>query len=171
MSRTILQRLAIMLLIAAVAAPATAAPAAPQTSARTAEADTVRARRLAYNQAIAGRHPEAMADFLTPGFVQMSSNGVITIGSDKVRARYDAEEFGNPAFIGYDRQPDTVAISANGRFAIERGHWRGRFRTATGGETGNTGLYQAIWIKQDGVWRLRSESYGRLTCASESDCP
>jgi ketosteroid isomerase-like protein len=160
------------LALAALAVPAGAAPPPPRPPAsESAEAQTVRARRLAYNKAIADRSAEAMAGFLTPGFVQLSSNGAITIGSDQVRARYAKEEFNNPAFIEYDRQPDTVAISANSRFAIERGHWRGRFRDGKGGETGNTGLYQAVWIKQDGVWRVRTESYGRLTCASESDCP
>ncbi len=168
-----LPRLALTLLCAAMAAPMLAAPAQPsaQSAAQDAEAGAVRARRLAYNRAIADRSAEAMAGFLTPGFVELASNGAITIGSDKVRARYADDQFKNPAFIEFDRQPDTVAISANGRFAIERGHWRGRFRDGKGGETGNTGLYQAVWIKQDGVWRVRSESYGRLTCASESECP
>lgn len=167
-----LQLLTLALLLAVFAAPAAIAlPATDQEAIETTEAEAVRGRRLAYNRVIADRRPDAMADFLTPGFVQLSSNGAITIGADNVRARYADEEFRNPAFIAYDRQPDTVAISANGRFAIERGHWRSRFRDAKGGETGNTGLYQAIWIRQDGVWRIRTESYGRLTCASESDCP
>lgn len=164
---TIAIRAALALMLAA--APALAAPCDPADSHP--EAAVVRARRLAYNQAIAGRRASDMPGFVTPGFVQLSSNGAITIGADKVQALYAGQEFRDPAFIAYDRQPDSVAISANGRFAIERGHWRGRFRDGKGGETGNTGLYQAGWLKEGGVWRVRTESYVRLTCASESDCP
>ena len=65
----------------------------------------------------------------------------------------------------------TVAISDNGRFAVERGHWRGRFHQADGGIAGNSGLHQAGWIKRGGVWLIRTESYIRLHCLSESDCP
>lgn len=166
------RRLIPLVLLVMLATPATAGPpAAAPAAARDAEAAVVRARRLAYNHAIADRSAAAMAGFLVPGMVQLSSNGAITIGAENVRKIYVGDEFLNPAFIAYDRQPDRIAISANGRFAIERGHWRGRFRDGKGGETGNTGLYQAVWIKQDGIWRIRTESYGRLTCANESDCP
>ena len=42
---------------------------------------------------------------------------------------------------------------------------------ADGKVNGNTGLYQAGWIKRQGVWLIRTESYVRLHCADENDCP
>jgi len=135
------------------------------------DAAQVRERRLAYGAAIAARQPDRMRDVIAADMVQLSSNGQVQAGRDAIVASYAASEFTDPAFIAYERIPDSVDISANGRFAVERGHWRGRFRQPDGTVTGNSGLYQAGWIKRDGVWLIRTESYVRLTCASESDCP
>lgn len=131
----------------------------------------VRERRLAYNAAIMARQPSAMRAFLAEDMVQLSSNGQTTIGREAVVQGYEANEFRNPNFIAYDRQPQSVVISENRRFAIERGRWNGRFRQAGGRIAGNWGLYQAGWIKRDGTWLVRTESYIRLKCADESDCP
>ena len=135
------------------------------------DAAQVRARRLAYSAAIAARDPQKMQDYMAEDFVQLLSNGTTTISRQAVIDGYVAQEFRNPDFIAYERIPDTVAISDNGRFAIERGHWRGRFRQKNGRIDGNNGLYQAGWIKRDGVWLVRTESYVRLHCADEQDCP
>ena len=130
----------------------------------------IRARRIAYNETIASRQAAAMTDFVTQGFVQLSSTGALVVGAEKVRDSYAMMEFSDPTFIAYYRKPDSITVSANGRFAVERGHWRGRFRDGRGGETGNTGMYQAGWIRQDGVWRVRTEHYVKLTCANPADC-
>ena len=131
----------------------------------------IRERRLAYTAAIQARQPDLMRRFLAEDMVQLSSNGEVIAGRETVVQSYSEHEFRNPAFIVYERTPDTVAISDNGRFAIERGHWRGRFRLPSGRITGNSGLYQAGWIKRGGVWLIRTESYVRLHCADENDCP
>lgn len=62
---------------------------------------------------------------------------------------YAGTEFKDPAFIAYDRRPDTVEISADCRRAVERGQWRARFRLPDGGEIGAAGLYQAGWTQLD----------------------
>lgn len=131
----------------------------------------VRERRLAYTAAIEARRPDLMRNFLAPEMVQLSSNGESEIGRDAVVLTYAKHEFLDPTFVVYERIPDTIDISENRRFAVERGHWRGRFRKPDGGFTGNSGLYQAGWIKRDGTWLIRTESYIRLHCADEKDCP
>ena len=135
------------------------------------DADTIKDRRLAYSAAIKARQPAAMRDYLTEDMVQLSSNGQAVIGRDALIQSYADTEFRNPLFISYERKPDKVVISGNGRFGVERGHWRGHFRQPDGTITGNTGLYQAGWIKREGVWLIRTESYVRLHCANENDCP
>lgn len=161
------------LLLATMAGPIAAATPPPpgKTASESAEAQVVRALRLAYNQALAERRTGDLTGFMVPSAVLMGSSGKLTVGAEKIRDGYAGTEFLDREFIAYDRQPDSIEISANGRFALERGHWRGRYHDGKDGETGNTGLYQAGWLKQDGTWRLRSEHYLRLTCASESDCP
>lgn len=131
----------------------------------------IRERRLAYTAAIQSRRPDLMAGFITEDMVQLSSNGDMVVGGKEVIKSYSEHEFRNPDFVVYERTPDTVTISDNGRFGVERGHWRGRFRVPGGGVTGNAGLYQAGWIKRGGIWLVRTESYVRLHCANENDCP
>ena len=133
--------------------------------------EQVRERRLAYTAAIEARRPDLMRSFLAPEMVQLSSNGDTEIGRDAVVLTYSKHEFLDRSFIVYERIPDSVEISENGRFAVERGHWRGRFRQPDGMIAGNSGLYQAGWIKRDGNWLIRTESYVRLHCLDEKDCP
>lgn len=133
--------------------------------------DQIRDRRLAYTAAIELRRPDLMRGFLSPEMVQLSSNGDSQVGRDAVVLTYSQHEFRDPSFIVYERIPDTINISENGRFAVERGHWRGRFRQPDGSVAGNSGLYQAGWIKRSGTWFIRTESYVRLHCSDEKDCP
>ena len=154
-------RLALVLLLPALVG---AAPARK-------DSGQIRERRLAYTAAIEARQPNVMRRFLAEDMVQLSSTAEVIAGSENVIKSYSEHEFHNPAFVAYERTPDTVAISDNGRFATERGHWRGRFRLPDGRITGNNGLYQAGWIKRAGVWLIRTESYVRLHCADENDCP
>ncbi len=135
------------------------------------DADQIRKQRLAYNAAIEARNPAAMADFLAPEMIELSSTGAITAKAAAVVKDYESVEFKNPNFIAYDRWPDSIEVSADGRFAVERGDWHGRFKTDQGSITGNSGRYQAGWIKRDGHWQIRTESYVKLTCAKADDCP
>jgi hypothetical protein len=153
--------------LAIIPAAALLAAAAPIST----DSAQVRERRLAYTAAIQARRPDLMRSFLATEIVQLSSNGEFESGRDAVMLSYSQHEFLDPSFIVYERIPDTIAISDNGRFAVERGHWRGRFHQPNGGITGNSGLYQAGWIKRDGTWFIRTESYVRLHCADEKDCP
>lgn len=155
-----------VLLVIVPAAALLASAASPIT-----DRQQVRDRRLAYTAAIQARRPDLMRGYLAPEMVQLSRNGDTQIGRDAVVLTYTQHEFLDSSFIVYDRNPDTVDISENGRFAVERGHWRGRFRRRDRSVTGNSGLYQASWIKRDGTWLIRTESYVRLHCADESDCP
>jgi ketosteroid isomerase-like protein len=137
---------------------------------RPADEKIIRQLRLDYNAAIAARDPKAMAKFCAPEMAEMASTGEVNLPASKVIADYINVEFKDPTFIGYERLTDTVEISPNGRFAVERGHWRGRFKSASGAETGSQGLYQAGWIKRDGTWQVRSEAYVKLVCRDEGNC-
>ena len=166
--------LAAVALVGNTGAPSSVAPSRAKASAAapvTKDLSQIRERRFAYTAAIKSRQPDLMRNFLAPEMVQLSSTGKTVIGQEAVAQSYSETEFRNPAFIVYERIPDTITISENGRFAAERGHWRGRFRLPDGNIGGNSGLYQAGWIKRDAVWWIRTESYVRLHCASENDCP
>ena len=153
-------------LVLALVAPALLAGTVAQSDRK-----IIRERRLAYTSAIEARQPDRMRDFIAPEVVQVSSSGAVLSTREVVVESYRKTEFSNPAFVLYERIPETIAISDNRRFAVERGRWRGRFRQPDGKITGNSGLYQAGWIKRDGVWLIRNEHYVRLRCADETDCP
>ena len=92
------------------------------------DAEAIRGLRLQYNQVIQQRRPEGFAAFLSPTFTELISTGEVTHGAKAVADSYAADEFKNPNFIAYDRHPDTVVVAKNGLTAVERGHWRARFR-------------------------------------------
>ena len=135
------------------------------------DTNPLRARRLAYSAAIEARRADLMRNFIASDMVQLSSNSDTTSGADAVVQSYSTHEFTDPTFIAYQRTPDTITISDNQRFAAERGHWRGRYRFPNGSISGNSGLYQAGWMKRAGTSWIRTESYVRLHCVNEKDCP
>jgi len=144
---------------------------APQAGASgSTDADTIRALRLAYNRAIEARDAAAFAKVLSPTVSEMISTGEVVTGATAVAESYAAIEFKDPTFIAYDRQPDTVEVSPNGRFAAERGHWRARYRAADGSEVSGSGVYQAGWIRTGAGWRIQTEAYVQFTCKREPDC-
>jgi ketosteroid isomerase-like protein len=134
------------------------------------DADAIRDLRLQYNHAIEMREAGAFAKFLSPTFAEMISTGEVTSGAKAVADSYAAVEFHDPTFIAYDRQPDTIVVAQNGRFAVERGHWHARFRDPSGSEVGGSGFYQAGWVRMDGGWRIQTEAYVHLTCKREPVC-
>lgn len=134
------------------------------------ERAVIKSLRAEYNAAIAMRRPELFARVLSREFVQLSSDGTTVNGIDAVMQDYQKIEFSDPSFIAYDRQPDEIIVSGDSRFAVERGHWRGRFRLPAGGETGNAGLYQAGWFNDGKGWKLRTEAFVKLTCADPVQC-
>ena len=121
--------------------------------------------RYNYNEAISQRNVERFATYLSPSFIQLSSDGCIRQGIHEVARSYAEGDFLDPSFISYERIPDAVELSENKQIAVERGHWIGHFAMPLrkGMEVGNTGLYQAGWEKcSDGVWRLKTEAYVKL---------
>lgn len=153
-----------------MAALAIGVPGGGAFGAAVSDADAIRNLRIQYNQAIEARDAGSFEKFLSPTFVEMSAGGEVTRGAKAVADSYAAAEFRDKTFIAYDRRPDTIDIAPSGRFAVERGHWRARFREPGGSDVGGSGLYQAGWIRMDGGWRIQSEAYARLTCKTKPDC-
>ena len=171
----LLAALALAMPAAAAGAPAAKRPPKPavaeaQPVAVLDDDGVIRARRKDYNEAISARRGEVMATFLTENMAEMTSDGSVNKGRTVVIADYERVEFKDPAFVGYDRQTDSVVVDPSGTVAAERGHWHGQFRTADGQVVGNSGVYQAGWIKQNGVWLIRTEAYVQTTCSAKTGC-
>jgi ketosteroid isomerase-like protein len=163
---------ALLLSLVPLTAPAAAQePVAPtDASARATDEAEIRARRIAYTEAIATRRPDLMAGFITENMAEMVSSGDVNKGRGPVIADYEKVEFNDPDFVGYDRHTDNVEVDPSGIVAAERGHWRAQVRDADGQLVQIGGAYQAGWIRQGGTWLIRTEAYVMITCRPKAGC-
>ncbi len=129
--------------------------------------DDVRAARTASNKAIASRAMTAYAATITPDFV-------ITTGSGKSYTRAEfldewAKLFADKKWLGCDRIVDGIEMSTSQPAAAEHGHFVCGLEQPDGKEI-YTGTYLAMWRKDAGVWRTRSELFVTLTCTGSEVC-
>jgi hypothetical protein len=78
------------------------------------------------------------------------SNGTSAAGKAQLKANF-ARDVADPAFVTYDRAPESLSISDTGLRAVEHGTWSALKREPRG-ETRYGGDYLAHWAKtpQDG---------------------
>lgn len=139
-------KLALAALLMATAAPAD-------------DSAAIRAARAAYNAAIIAHDIAGVRAAFVDDYKGIA-------GGDAMAA-YFAGAFRNPAFISFVRTPDVITVAVPADRAMERGHWLGRTRTASG-EARLHGEYLAIWVPTPTGWRLRSETF---VTVSRSDAP
>ena len=127
----------------------------------------IRAARAAYNAAIIAHDVAAILAVFANDYKGIAGGGGELIDGGDAMAAYFARAFGNPAFMSFVRSPDVITIATPADRAMERGHWLGRTRTASG-EAQLHGEYLAVWVPTATGWRLRSETFVTL---SRSDAP
>jgi ketosteroid isomerase-like protein len=64
----------------------------------------------------------------------------------------------------YQRDPESVEVSAHFPLAFESGRWAGHLGGASGPVVIG-GPYSAQWVKRDGRWLIRSEVFVAMTCS------
>jgi ketosteroid isomerase-like protein len=126
------------------------------------DADTIRALRMASNEAIARHDVDTLQSFLDKDFVISISTGAIE-RSRAEHGRSFALHFEQFPDVVYVRTPLEITLSEIYPLAIERGAWVGS-RTDKNGKLENGGQYTAAWRKTDGIWRIYSELYVGLYC-------
>jgi len=122
----------------------------------------IRARRAAFNDAIAAHDAQRALAFLdseyqiTTGAGEMSQGRFSEVGTwDAIFARADD--------IVYVRTPDRVDVASPPVRAYESGAWRGSWTASEGPQTLG-GRYTAHWRLVDGEWVIRSEIFVTLWC-------
>jgi len=131
------------------------------------DAETIRALRMASNDAIARHDIDALQSYLDDDFVISISSGAIERSRDE-HGKSFALHFEQFPDVVYIRTPLEITLSEAYPLAIERGTWVGS-RTDVNGKLENGGQYTAAWRKTDGVWRIYSELYVGLYC-NGADC-
>ena len=122
----------------------------------------IRSARAAYNAAIIARDAAAIRAAFVDDYKGMAGSGGELIAGGDAMAAYFAQAFQNPAFISFIRTPDVITIATPADRAMERGHWLGRTKTASG-EAQLHGEYLAVWVPSPAGWRLRSETFVTLS--------
>jgi len=137
-------------------------------AAETGPAQSVRARRVAFNQAIAAHDAGAAIGFLDSDYQITTGAGEMSQGRFAETASWDAV-FARADDILYVRTPDRVDVAAPAVRAYESGVWRGSW-TAPEGPQELGGRYTAHWRLVDGEWLIRSEIFVTLWC-NGPECP
>ncbi len=122
----------------------------------TAPEDAIRARRRLTNKLIAAHEAQRLRPFFAPEVKVIVGDGALITGAEAVIAAFEAQ-FGDPAFLAYERTPDEVEIDQAGERAAERGRWVGSWTQAR-----MTGAYLAAWRKVTGQWVIECEMFVTL---------
>jgi ketosteroid isomerase-like protein len=115
----------------------------------------IRTAREASNQALKHRDIRAFAASLDEDFVMIRGNGVL-VPTRQAYIDTFQQDFSSPQSVSYRRAPDKINLSSAAPLAAEHGHWQGR---RPNGTVAYGGTYLAMWRKDSGGWKIRSELF------------
>ena len=121
----------------------------------------IREARLAQNRAIASHDIDSASTFWVEGVSVTAGLGTTLQGRDAYK-----QAFAHDSSFRYDRLPSKIVVSGNWPLAWEEGSWSG-FRKGFASPV-IQGTYSAMWVKDSAHWRIRSELFVALTCASKA---
>lgn len=132
------------------------------------DAAGVSARRAAFNEAIAAKDIEVIADVLADNVILVTgTDSDVYTGRDAQLAIW-REDFASRRRAVYVRTPECISVFTVAPIALEYGRWRGERETAR--ENFAAGRYAAKWRRIDGAWRLEAEVYATEACSGDF-CP
>jgi ketosteroid isomerase-like protein len=119
----------------------------------------IRALRAESNAAIGARDVEAVVALMVEQITVSVAGGPTLVGRDASRVAF-VEQFADPAFRGYVREPSTITVHDPPITATEQGRWVGRWQRGLRREE-LRGVYAAVWNRSDAGarWQLASEVF------------
>ena len=117
----------------------------------------IRARRMQSNAAIAARDADGTVAMMMDDVTVAVAGGPVLTGRAASRAAF-TEQFRDPGFGGYVRQPDRIVLASPAMSANESGRWTGTWgagllRRQMGG------TYVAEWTHTTLGWFIQSEVF------------
>jgi ketosteroid isomerase-like protein len=135
--------------------------------------DAVRAQRAAFNEAIAKKDIEAVAESMHDNIILVTGTASEVFTGRAAQLSLWQKDFDNPRRAVYVRTTDCVRVSEVFPVALETGHWRG-VRGGQADDSGATsfaaGVYAAKWRRVAGAWLLESEVFATEACGGDF-CP
>jgi ketosteroid isomerase-like protein len=120
----------------------------------------IRARRAAFNRAIAERDANAIGPILAKDCVMVTGSDSAVIAGRLAQVKQWRRIFAAPSPELYVRTPDTITISGVEPVALETGRWRGS-DSATGASVAS-GVYSAKWRLAQDSWMIEAELFVTL---------
>lgn len=119
----------------------------------------IRARRAAFNRAIATGDAQAIGSFLARDCVMVTGTDSAVITGRMAQVKVWRSQFGAAAREVFVRTPDTVTVSAAEPIAMEQGRWD---TLLPPGGNGASGSYCAKWREVAGAWVIEAEVFVTL---------
>lgn len=117
----------------------------------------IRARRAAFNRAIAEGDAAAIAPLLAKDCVMVTGSDSAVIAGRMAQVKVWKREFAHVGRLVYIRTPESVMLSPVEPIAMEHGRWQG---TENGSDTPlASGTYAAKWRDVAGAWVIEAEVF------------
>ena len=123
----------------------------------------IREARLMQNQAMASGEFDRAASIWTDDVTIRRGLGQAVNGKPEYLSLLKAASNGDST-VHFVREPTEVEISTVWPLAFEAGTWMGHIGKMTGPVV-ISGKYSAQWVKRDGKWMTRSETFVALACS------
>lgn len=123
----------------------------------TSPSDAIRARRAQSNAAIAARSAAATVAVMMDDVTVAVAGGPTLTGREASRVAF-AEQFADPAFGGYVREPEQISLGDSPGQAIEMGRWSGKWGRGLRAQE-MRGTYVAQWTCTALGWFIQSEVF------------
>lgn len=129
---------------------------------RTSKSDkqTIQETRKLSNRALKAHRLADFLSYFTQDLSITSGNGSVVLGKDSLE-NYLSRVFEEDKDLYFVRTAQRVSVSSTGDRAWEEGKWVG-LRPDTLGWQNIGGQYAAMWVKEEGVWKIKSELFVTL---------
>lgn len=131
------------------------------------EERAIRNARVAQNEAIRAQNLHEIARYWEPDVRATAGTGEFVTGREEYEEAFE-RSFQIYDEVVYSRVPDSIELSDVDVYGVERlasesGTWTGSW-TSGRGQTRLLGVYDAMWRKRNGRWRIYSELFVALEC-------
>lgn len=116
---------------------------------------TIRARRAAFNRALADGDLAAIGPLLAPDAILVTGTDSAILAGRKAQLMAWKREFAAPVRTVYTRTADTILASPVEPIALEHGQWQG----VAAGTPLASGAYTAKWRLRGADWVIEAEIY------------
>lgn len=120
----------------------------------------IRARRAAFNRAIAAGDATAIGPILARDCVMITGTDSAVIAGRHAQVKVWTREFAAPRRLVYVRTPGAITLSSVEPIALEQGEWRGSAQADDA--LAASGLYTAKWREAGGQWVIEAEIFVTL---------